>query len=280
MMLAATILLAAMAFAGGCSGGDGDATDAGARGDVTIGIDAGRSEDAGRLDAGGIDAGRDLDGGPPDAGPPDVGPPDAGPPDAGECEEGSDRECGSEASLMRIGACRPGTQLCIAGEWRVCIGEDGPTEETCNGVDDDCDGATDEGVTRAFYRDADGDGFGQPDEAIAACGSAPIGYASSDTDCDDTRPSVNPGAPEVCNGVDDNCSGTTDEGLTRTYYRDADGDGFGDPTSSMIACSPPVGYVETGTDCDDTSGSRNPAVPEICDGLDNDCDGTVDEGCP
>ena len=63
-----------------------------------------------------------------------------------------------------------------------------------------------------------------------------------------------------------------------TFFADVDGDGYGDPTSSVEACEPPTGYVSNADDCDDTLASVNPAAPEICDGIDNDCDGDTDEG--
>lgn len=64
----------------------------------------------------------------------------------------------------------------------------------------------------------------------------------------------------------------------QTFYRDADGDGYGNPNVSVQACSVPPGYVSDNTDCDDTHASVHPGAPEIWDGLDNNCDGTIDEG--
>ncbi|MBU0984159.1 MAG: putative metal-binding motif-containing protein [candidate division Zixibacteria bacterium] len=78
------------------------------------------------------------------------------------------------------------------------------------------------------------------------------GYTETDGDCDDTDPSVNPGAIEVCNGIDDNCDGSVDEGCV-TYYRDADGDGYGDPYEYVVATSQPGGYVTDNTDPDDSN---------------------------
>jgi len=76
--------------------------------------------------------------------------------------------------------------------------------ETCNYIDDDCDGAEDEGVTATFYLDDDGDGFGDPDRSLEDC-TAPTDYVADDTDCDDDDAAINPAATEVLNGIDDNC---------------------------------------------------------------------------
>ena len=90
---------------------------------------------------------------------------------------------------------------------------------------------------------------------------------------------MNPGATEVCNGIDDNCDGNIDEGVTLTFYADVDGDGFGDAASSIQACSAPAGYVADNSDCDDSNAAINPNAVEVCDGVDNNCDGTIDENC-
>ncbi|MBD0837059.1 putative metal-binding motif-containing protein, partial [Aestuariibaculum suncheonense] len=74
------------------------------------------------------------------------------------------------------------------------------------------------------------------------------------------------------------CDGEIDEGVKNTYYADNDGDGYGDAGSSMPACSAPEGYVSDNTDCDDTNITVYPGAEELCDGLDNDCDGEIDEG--
>jgi N-acetylneuraminic acid mutarotase len=103
------------------------------------------------------------------------------------------------------------------------------------------------------------------------------GYSVCNADCDDSNASVHPGATEVCNGVDDNCNGQIDDGLSRTLYRDADGDGYGDPTMTQFICDSPPGWTLQAGDCNDTRASVHPGAPETCDGLDNNCNGSIDE---
>ena len=102
-------------------------------------------------------------------------------------------------------------------------------------------------------------------------------------DCDDDDPDVNPGATEVCNGIDDDCDGEIDEGFLTTYYRDADGDGYGsdDPTKRKEACAPPDGYVEVAGDCNDSAWAINPDQVEIWgNAVDEDCDGVANKCFP
>ena len=155
--------------------------------------------------------------------------------------------------------------------------------EVCNGLDDDCDTRVDDDddsldpTTRlSAFDDADGDGFGNPATEAFACALG-AGQVLDGTDCDDTLDTVHPGATEVCNGVDDDCDGEIDQGVTLVYYPDGDADGYGDATAATSACEPPEGYVEDATDCDDTDAAVSPGATEVCNGLDDDCEGTIDQ---
>ncbi len=149
--------------------------------------------------------------------------------------------------------------------------------ETCNDIDDNCDGEVDEGLTDTFYRDGDGDGYGVDDSTLSAC-SQPDGYATLGGDCVDTDSSIHPGLAEVCDGVDNDCDGSVDEGVLATFYVDSDNDGYGSTASAVQACTQPSGYVISDGDCDDSQPSAFPGGVEVCDSVDNDCDGSVDEG--
>ena len=148
--------------------------------------------------------------------------------------------------------------------------------ELCDGLDNDCNGEVDDGVKETFYQDADGDGYGNPEEQTTACES-PEGYVPFSSDCDDANASVFPGADEECDGIDNDCSGEIDEDVGYVFYTDRDQDGYGDETSTVLMCEWSLGFAETAGDCDDLNATVNPAAVEECDGVDNDCDEAVDE---
>ncbi len=191
-----------------------------------------------------------------------------------DCVMEETRRCGS----TNIGECGYGIQACdVQGIWGNCIGNVEPIVEACDGLDNDCDGDTDEGLLSVFYRDRDEDGFGNELETREAC-QRPVGYVINSGDCDDRNAQRRPGLEEVCDGLDNNCSGIVDEGVLLIFYHDGDGDGYGNSEERREACSLPRGYAGNDQDCDDQNPWRNPGQSEICDGLDNDCDMLVDEG--
>jgi hypothetical protein len=85
---------------------------------------------------------------------------------------------------------------------------------------------------------------------------------------------------EICNGWDDNCDGQIDEGVLLYFYMDLDLDGFGDGINSILACSAPFGFVVANQDCDDNNYSVNPSITELCNGVDENCNGLIDDGLP
>lgn len=137
----------------------------------------------------------------------------------------------------------------------------------------------DGGAASTYFRDRDDDGEGNQNEPTLRCAQPSGGWVlprDGGDDCDDTNATVNHSTPELCDGLDNNCDGVWDEGVTpqRPFFLDQDGDGYGAATTS--ACAAPPGYVATGGDCDDAAPGRNPAAPELCDGLDNNCNQVLD----
>ncbi len=150
--------------------------------------------------------------------------------------------------------------------------------ESCNGVDDDCDGEIDEGdaAPGTFWADADGDGHGDPATETTAC-TAPEGYVAVGDDCDDTSGAAYPGNEETCDGIDNDCDEQVDEaGDFSTFWEDRDGDGFGDPDRSTAACAAPDGYVDNGDGCNDLDADVHPDAVEVCNAIDDDCSGDAD----
>lgn len=151
--------------------------------------------------------------------------------------------------------------------------------EVCNAQDDDCDGQPDDGLpTQLYYPDADEDGYGINLNTVSSC--RPLnGYSSVAGDCDDQAEAINPGAEEVCNQLDDDCSLVVDDGgIGSTWYADGDGDSFGSTSITLQACDAPEDYVDTTGDCNDENASIHPTASEICNALDDNCNGSTDEG--
>jgi hypothetical protein len=153
--------------------------------------------------------------------------------------------------------------------------------EVCNDTDDDCNGSIDDGATDAdlYYPDEDGDLFGDLGGETLAC-EQPEGYVTDHEDCDDSDENVKPGASEYCNGYDDDCDGDVDEDEAidaPTWYADGDGDRYGLDADTRVACEEPPGYAPDSGDCDDSLLSVHPLADELCNGIDDDCLGDIDE---
>jgi hypothetical protein len=155
--------------------------------------------------------------------------------------------------------------------------------EICDGLDNNCDGRIDEGFNLHWYLDADGDGYGDASHGIITC-TPPAGYVADSTDCNDHDAAIHPGTTERCNQIDDNCDGQIDEGQNNqgctVYYRDSDGDGYGVSSDSRCLCHAIAPYTATqGGDCNDNDAHQHPGAVEICNNVDDDCDGVIDNGC-
>src|SRR6185436_20775339 len=137
--------------------------------------------------------------------------------------------------------------------------------------------APDGDCSNAFYADEDGDGHGATVSTQSGC-VAPPGFETTHDDCDDASAAVHPNAAERCNEIDDDCDGSVDVDAVDgdTWYADLDGDGHGDPSATTTACSMPLGYTATADDCDDAEAEVHGGAAEVCNDLDDDCDGFID----
>ncbi|MEZ4739087.1 MAG: putative metal-binding motif-containing protein [Flavobacteriales bacterium] len=106
--------------------------------------------------------------------------------------------------------------------------------ELCNGIDDDCNGAVDDNAGTAYYVDADADGYGDINSELFSCTPIP-GLIAQGGDCDDTDDTINPGAADPCDTIDQDCSGGP---VLTTWFVDNDGDGFGNDATTTQELHP------------------------------------------
>lgn len=133
------------------------------------------------------------------------------------------------------------------------------------------------------YSDKDGDGYGTEEKTaeIYCEAKVPVGFAVKKGDCNDLNRYINSGVIERCNGIDDNCDGITDpedSDECNSYYKDMDGDGYGiDESKCLCVSEGKFSTLERG-DCDDSNAKVFPSAREVCNGIDDNCNGAVDEG--
>jgi hypothetical protein len=224
------------------------------------------------------------------------------------CVVGQAQPCYSgPPGTLDVGSCHAGSQTCVAGQWGACDGEQLPAAETCNGADDDCDGQVDDGLGTTSC------GVGACARTVQSCEGgaattcspgAPSAEACNgiDDDCDGTVDDGNPGGgascstaklgvcaagttactggaivcqqnvqptSEACNNRDDNCDGSIDEGNP--------GGGLACNTGMLGACAPGTTFCSNGgLVCQQ---NVQPSA-EVCNGLDDNCNGMVDDGNP
>ena len=189
-------------------------------------------------------------------------------PEGHVCRHGDVQVCGSD-----VGVCSRAEQQCNAGQWQTCPGEVAMSFELCDGEDNDCNGRIDDGL-----------GVGEPCEAgVGVCRVE--GEFACDLATGQARCNVEPGQPtdvtaicvrmgleadcgDICNNLDDDCDGNTDE---HVILGEACAVGVGGCGESGVTVCAPDGTVGC-------SAEPSEPVDELCgDAIDNDCDGAVDE---
>jgi hypothetical protein len=183
---------------------------------------------------------------------------------------------GSRADMGSTGGPDAGTVDIDGDGWESildCNDEDASifpfAAEPCDDLDNDCDGFVDE-LEQTYHPDTDYDGFGAVGSAVLSCPGdvlpeLPGGgvWVVDGTDCDDSNYRRAPNLPEVCDGVDNDCTGVVDDEIKpKDHYVDDDGDGFGvnDSRTALYVACPPAGFSPFPTDCNDADPSVHPLV--------------------
>jgi hypothetical protein len=183
-----------------------------------------------------------------------------------DCDGSADENFDVGVACDGIGACGAGRTECAADGRLVCSTDPGGSmagarAEACNAADDDCDGQVDEGL-----------GLGTPCPAVGACAAGVLECAADGSAVCSTGPggSRDQSTPEACDGADEDCDGRADEDFR-----------LGGACDGLGACGPGLNECGVGglARCStDSGGSADDTAPEACNGLDDDCDGVVDDG--
>ncbi|MEO7330917.1 MAG: MopE-related protein, partial [Minicystis sp.] len=219
------------------------------------------------------------------------------------CTDGTTQSCYSGSAItLGVGACHAGVQTCVHGQWGGCAGEIDPSTELCNGLDDDCNGQADDGLgqticgvgtcqmlvqnclngapqlcapsapTAELCDGLDNDCNGEVDDGLGTIGCGVGGCHVNAPACVNGQPgSCAPGAPalEICDGIDNDCDGQTDEG--------SPGSGAACNTGKQGICAPGVTICASGAI---TCAQNEQPKAELCNGVDDDCDGLIDDENP
>lgn len=248
-------------FGNGTSGSAGSAGEAGSAGNGGM-VGAGGAAGSGGMGSGGMGTGGSAgNGGKGGAGG------GGGSGGGGPCTDGQMQACYTGPSkTLGVGICTGGTQTCVNGMYGTCTGEVTPQKEACNGLDDDCNGLVDDGCqcptgqTQTCYGGPSGtQGVGPCKSGTQMCTNGMWGPCMGD---------VVPAA-ETCDNLDNDCNALTDDG---------------NPGGGTMCTTNMPGECAAGTTtCSGGSivcNSNTMASAEMCDGLDNDCNGTPDDGNP
>jgi alpha-tubulin suppressor-like RCC1 family protein len=172
---------------------------------------------------------------------------------------------GEDCATGQPGVCAAGMTACANGSV-VCQQRQAASTEQCDGLDNDCNGASDEGNPGGRQACDTGE--------LGVCGEGVTYCTHGAIECVPMRGA----SPEVCDSLDNDCDGQPDDGLAfQAWYRDQDGDNYGLTSQSVQSCAQPSGHAPNAGDCNDAQPSLNPGATEVCDAVDNNCNGVTDE---